>query len=513
MKISKAFVMALLIIQSTFILDTLSSVGATNSTDVETSFFEDNFDGTAISDSKWNNSFATSGLRWCSTTSELHVDNPGNWQNVATTPCNGLTQSSPYGTVSVSNGLASFQSPARRTFPYIWTGEPSKSSPFPSSGDFVLEVRMIYNALGGGGDGFFVHRWANTDPVGNNPPGGQARVFMIWADGSGLSVVLLGQQIPIPNPTGMHHYTLSYVDGSYTLLVDGFPILGPSSSDVRPSAIWVGHPAFTHWTLSDWSDFSLDLVRVKVPSIQLTPDNGSLGTKVVVQGTGFPSSTLGPFSPQVLVTFDDMLLGLARAKNGTFTFTFSVPHAEPGPHVIMAFDQISGAQATAEFQMIAVPDVLGGLTLFIEVGGTYAPGDTALVYVLIMRSGTLASPNTNLQLTLTKPDGSTVALNATTIEPGFFKVSYEISRTGSVGTYTLLARASIDGRDGLAVRTFQVRQSSPGTATGPLLFGMPFFPSIAAGLVAAIAAGVAVAWRRGYLKRNKAQENRHSSGM
>lgn len=507
MKISKAFVMALLIIQSTFILDTLSSVGATNSTDVETSFFEDNFDGTAIGDSKWNNSFATSGLRWCSTTSELHIDNPGNWQNVATTPCNGLTQNSPYGTVSVSNGLASFESPARRTFPYIWAGEPSKSSPFPSSGDFVLEVRMRYNVLGGGGDGFFVHRWATTDPIGNNPPGGQDRVFMIWADGSGLSVVLLGQQIPIFNPTAMHDYTLSYIDGSYTLLVDGFPILGPLSSEMRPNAIWAGHPAFTHWVLSDWSDFSLDLVRVKVPSIQLTPDNGSLGTKVVVQGTGFPSSTLGPFSPQVLVTFDDMFLGLARAKNGTFTFTFSVPHAEPGPHMIIAFDQFSGAQATAEFQVTAIPDAPGGLNLFIEVGGTYAPGDTALVYVLVTRLGTLSSPTPSLQLTLTKPDGSTISLNTTTIEPGFFKVSYEIPRTGSVGTYTLLARAGIDGRDGLAVRTFQVRQSSPSTTAGPLLFGMPFFPSIAAVLVAAIAAGAGVVWRRDYVRRNRAREN------
>ena len=119
MKISKTFVVALFILQLTFVLDTLAPVGATNSTDVETSFFEDDFDGTVINDSKWNNSFATSGLRWCSTTSELHIDNPGNWQNVATTPCNGLTQSSPYGTVNVSNGLASFESPARRTFPYI----------------------------------------------------------------------------------------------------------------------------------------------------------------------------------------------------------------------------------------------------------------------------------------------------------------------------------------------------------------------------------------------------------
>jgi hypothetical protein len=164
-------------------------------------------------------------------------------------------------------------------------------------------------------------------------------------------------------------------------------------------------------------------VRVEVPSIGLTPSSGSLGTKVVVQGTGFPSSTLGLYSPQVLVTFDDMLLGFARAKNGTFTFTFNVPHSEPGPHTIVAVDQFSGARATENFEVIDVPDDVTDLTAAIEVGGTYSPGDTALIYVLITGSGTLESLTSSVKLYLTRPDGSTVTLNTTLAEDSLLKTS------------------------------------------------------------------------------------------
>jgi len=57
-----------------------------------------------------------------------------------------------------------------------------------------------------------------------------------------------------------------------------------------------------------------------VPSIEVNPSRGAIGTKVSVHGSGIPSA-------QVEVTFDDAFLGVARLTNGTFTFTFNVPDA------------------------------------------------------------------------------------------------------------------------------------------------------------------------------------------
>ncbi len=456
-------------------------------------FFEDNFDGIAIDSTKWNSTFATSGLRWCSSTVENHHSNPGNWQDTSTIPCHGLIQGPPYGTVGVGGGLASFSSFSSRTFPYIWRGQPSKDSPFPSRGDFILEVRMRYNFIAGFGDGVFVNNWNSTDPVGNNPPAGQARVFMIWADSNGMFVFLMGQLFTVFNPAGFHDFLLEYIGGEYFVAVDGFPAIGPVASSVRPNNIWIGNPVFTFWGISDWSAFSLDLVRVAVPVLQLTPDNGSLGTKVTVQGSGFPSPSLGPRPSQVPVTFDDMFLGFAAARNGTFTFTFDVPHAEPGPHLVKAFDPLTGVRAVADFKVLAPP---GGLTVSLDVGSIYFPGDTAVVYVLTSQSGTPVGPSgLTLRLTLTKPDGSGVTLNATSLGPGLFKATYLIPRNGSLGTYALTARASVTGgANGSALRSFEVKLSWLNAQGGTV---------VSAAAIVGMVAVAAVAWRKGLLRTSR----------
>src|SRR2546426_3781350 len=128
---------------------------ATGGSAGQTAFFEDNFNGTSIDVSKWNSTFATSGLRWCSdgipSTTNL---TPGTWQDASIVPCNGTIQDPPYGAVSEQGGSATFAASFSRAFPYIWRGQPSRPSAFPGKGDFVLEVKMKYDVITGSGAGF-----------------------------------------------------------------------------------------------------------------------------------------------------------------------------------------------------------------------------------------------------------------------------------------------------------------------------------------------------------------------
>ena len=263
---------------------------------VSAAYFEDTFDGAVLNSNKWNTDNAVGALRWCSTTVWNHHGNPGNWQDVSLVPCNGYTQSYPYGYVTVENGTATFSSDYKRTFPYIWTGLPGRPSPFPASGDFVLELKMKYNAIRGDGDGFQALNWSNTDPIGNNPPAGQGGAFALWADNSGVNTNFGNvASIYMPEALAYHVYRLEYIGGKYSYYLDGVLKYGPVANSLRPNAIWIGNPVFTDWTLTDWSDFTLDYVRVTVPNrppvAQAGPDQtiecgGPGGTAVTLNGSG-----------------------------------------------------------------------------------------------------------------------------------------------------------------------------------------------------------------------------------
>lgn len=238
--------------------------------------FEDDFDGSSIDTRKWNTSLETSGNRWCSDTVEFHHSNPGNWLDPEKETCHGLLQSSPFGAVSVDGGKASFSASPLRTFPYIWRGPPSKLSPFPATGDFVLEVRMKFDEVRPYGDGLAVVPWANSDPVGNNPPIPQAyegMILLIWADAGGLSVRTVGNTFrPLSGALDFHLYRLENVGGSYSLFVDNSLVVEPIFSNMRPYTLWIGNPVFVHWEVLDWSDFSVDYIRVSVPATLMIVD-------------------------------------------------------------------------------------------------------------------------------------------------------------------------------------------------------------------------------------------------
>lgn len=228
--------------------------------------FSDDFDGTEIDATKWNADLSTSGERWCSSTTTPHHTNSGNWIDVLNNPCNGF-QTTSYGTITVNGGISSFSAGYNRVFPYIWSGEPSRQSPFPDTGDFILNVRMKYDSLRSHGNGFHILSWSNTEPVGDNPPGGQQYIFAVWGGSGGVLANSLAGSASISNSLAFHDYRLEYIDGKYSMFVDGVLNAGPVASDLRPNTIWIGNPVFTHWGIADWTDFTIDYVTVSVPDV------------------------------------------------------------------------------------------------------------------------------------------------------------------------------------------------------------------------------------------------------
>ena len=242
--------------------------------------FSDDFDGTALDSAKWNTTIATSGVRWCPTTQANHLTVSGVWQDVSSIRCNTALAPAPHGLISVAGGTATLSAGSRATFPYIWRGRPSRSSPFPSTGAFVLEVRMRFPSLAGFGTELNVGDWPNTDPVGDNPPGNS--IFSIGAcGGCGLVTNLLGTTATVAGPTAFHDYRLEYVNGRYSLWVDGVRTMGPVGSPRRPDSLWVGNPVMTFWGTTDWTDIALDSARVLVQRYPLTVSTDGTGAGVV----------------------------------------------------------------------------------------------------------------------------------------------------------------------------------------------------------------------------------------
>ncbi|MGI2336656.1 MAG: IPT/TIG domain-containing protein [Dehalogenimonas sp.] len=76
--------------------------------------------------------------------------------------------------------------------------------------------------------------------------------------------------------------------------------------------------------------------------ITLTPDSGTAGSTVSVQGNGF--QTTGSVS----ITYDNVVMTTATLTNGTFTATFTIPGGVAGAHTVRATDGLSNT-AVATF--------------------------------------------------------------------------------------------------------------------------------------------------------------------
>jgi PKD repeat protein len=227
------------------------------------------------------------------------------------------------------------------------------------------------------------------------------------------------------------------------------------------------------------------------PVLTLTPNSGSLGTKVLVQGSGFLSPQFFFFSsPSIDITFDDQFVGFTFTNNGKFNFTFDIPDAEPGPHLVKAIG-FDGIHASTVFQVL--PST-GGLAVSVITGTVYFPGDTVTIYVLATLNG--SPPSTSdlqLQLGIFLPNGTKVTLSTTPITPGLFKATYKVSKAGPLGTYAIVATIHTRGPlDNSALGSFEVKLSWLSSQNQNI---------IGAATLAGVVGLVAVAWRKGYLRK------------
>ena len=236
------------------------------------------------------------------------------------------------------------------------------------------------------------------------------------------------------------------------------------------------------------------------PIISLSPNSGVDGTKVQIQGSGFPvQQQFGP-TGIVYVNFDNMSLGFTFTHNGTFTFTFDVPLSQAGTHGIFAFDPYSGAHASATFTVQTT--ATGTLAVSIDMGAIYFPGDTATAYVLTTFNGAPVKPQgVQLQVVLFKPDGTNLTLTAVSIGSGLYKATYLIPSTGPIlGTYVVLAKAHQPGPvDASALVSFEIKLTWLNSNGGKITVG-------ATTLAGVIGIGAAVAWKKGYLRRKADEE-------
>jgi PKD repeat protein len=236
------------------------------------------------------------------------------------------------------------------------------------------------------------------------------------------------------------------------------------------------------------------------PVLKLVPSSGTIGTKVVIEGSGFPVPQFASFGQLdfIQVTFDNMTTGFITTSTGAFNFTFDVPLSQPGIHYINVVDETSLAHASAAFQVLPTP---GTLLITVKTAAIYFPGDTATVYLLATLNGIQVGPSgLQLQLTLVRPDGSTTTLATVFTASGIYKAIYSIPKSGALGTYTLVASAHMVGvSDGSSIASFEVKPTWLSSNT----------QSIAGGVTVAGVVGLAaVAWRKSYLrKKNHDQDS------
>jgi len=222
---------------------------------------------------------------------------------------------------------------------------------------------------------------------------------------------------------------------------------------------------------------------LRAASIQISPGRGPVGTKVLVQGSGIPSR-------QLEMTFDDMFLGIASNTNETFNFTFDVPDAQPGPHLVKAVDVLNGISVVANFTVTGIDT----LAVNVDVGTLYFPGDTAAIYTLATLNGALLNSTTlQLHLSLMRPDGSNVTLTTSSIGAGMFMSTYTIPTAGPIGTYAIVAKGHVANvQDASALTTFEVKPTW-------LSAQAPALTTTAVALTGVVGVA-AVVWRKGIFR-------------
>jgi hypothetical protein len=171
----------------------------------------------------------------------------------------------------------------------------------------------------------------------------------------------------------------------------------------------------------------------KVIIITLNPASGPVGTKVVINGSGFTPET------KAGITFNDMLIGYAQVDNfGNFTFIFNIPLSTAGAQLIKAYDVEGFASTTFTVVEIAQLDVQ------VDVGTIRFRGELVEFYVQTALKGH-AIEATSLSAKLYGPEGEIAyyqyPTNITAVAIGFYKITYTIPADADFGTYALVVNA------------------------------------------------------------------------
>jgi len=239
----------------------------------EVVFFEEAFDGLALDPMVWRTEVVANGPRWCYGTSGDWSDSEGWWLNEGQSCCYDLAVRSPYGSLSLSDGLMHTVSNGQPACVYLVSRLPGGVALFPSSGDFTVAVRMRFDRVTSWDAGLLMYYAESTEPIGSNPPALRENIVLqLWGDPTwGIKVcsALSGQYAEgvayVQPATEFHEFTLECIGTTFTLLADGRSIYGPVDSSLRPTALWIGNPALACRYPSDWSSLSVDYIRVELP--------------------------------------------------------------------------------------------------------------------------------------------------------------------------------------------------------------------------------------------------------
>ncbi len=242
---------------------------------------------------------------------------------------------------------------------------------------------------------------------------------------------------------------------------------------------------------------ALQTIPIVSPTLIASPTGGPIGTKVLVHGSNFPV-LIGSYAvpTTVDVTFDDQFVGFTTTTDGTFTFVFNVPLAQPGQHEIQAVAELYPTPVKASTGFTVTSQPLSEPSLAVSVAPLYFPGDTATIYVLSSQNGSPAQAQT-VSLTLILPNGTSRNLALSAINTGLYRSTYAIPATGAIGTYALFATSSNGNTNTTALANFEVKPTwlqangrNVMTATSIL------------GVVGTVSF-LGVAWRKGYFTKKK----------
>ncbi len=235
--------------------------------------FIENFDGTSLDPAKWN-------VLQSSTLS-------GN-------PAYGSS-------IKVSGGYLDLSSDGPG-FPFIYTA----TNPFPTSGNFEFEIAMQFPTIADYGCGVEI---SNAGSSLNTNWQKYALISIIAGDignvepirdnqMNAIAVNFVGSQpyqIKVPGfkpSTPEHIYRVTYINGTYTLYVDGQSVIQEASFE-RPNTIVLGcepnggvppsPESWAHWSYWGWSSVKINYVKVTRPGVNLMNlDLGSVPVSTII---------------------------------------------------------------------------------------------------------------------------------------------------------------------------------------------------------------------------------------